>query len=109
MIQFIQDGNSIDHSPLADVPAGTAVAVGEMVGITKVPIPANTPGTLSLVGVYDIAKEPAVPIPAGTKVFLDAVGQFASPDDSGGARPYLGMSTQDAAADDETVRFRLNH
>jgi len=41
---FIHDGNAIDYTPGSDVSAGDVVVQGELVGVTKRDIPANTLG-----------------------------------------------------------------
>ena len=39
--KFIQDGNAIDHTPGADVPVGTVVVQGDLVGVSTARV--NTP------------------------------------------------------------------
>ena len=52
---FQHDGNAIDHTPTADVAAGDVVVQGDLIGVAKTPIPANTLGALAVVGARRIA------------------------------------------------------
>lgn len=106
---FIHDGHSVDYTPALDVPGGTVVVVGSLVGVTKRPLPSGMLGALAVTGIYDVAKATGVAILAGTRLYWDSVNQRATPDDGGGANPYAGISVADAAAPDTTVRIRLNH
>jgi CHAT domain-containing protein len=56
---FIHEGCSIDYTPAADVAAGDVVVQGDLVGVTKQPIPANQLGALVVEGVFDFAKPAA--------------------------------------------------
>ena len=73
--QFIQDGLNIDHTPAPgnDVTAGDVVVQGDLIGIAKIDIPANTLGALATTGVFDVPKTVGVgeAIPAGAKVYWD--------------------------------------
>ena len=71
--QFIHDGNSIDYTPGADVSAGDVVVQGELVGIAKLDIAANTLGALAVAGVFDLPKTAGVgeAITIGSKVYWD--------------------------------------
>lgn len=53
---FQHGGNAIDHTPTADVAAGDVVVQGDLIGVAKTPIPANTLGALAVVGVFDFPK-----------------------------------------------------
>ena len=54
--RFIQVGESIDHTPVADVAAGQVVVQGSMIGVTKVAIEAGRLGALAVKGVFDVVK-----------------------------------------------------
>ncbi len=54
--RFIQDGNSIDYTPGADVTAGDVIVQGSLIGVAKVDIPANKLGALAVRGVFDVVK-----------------------------------------------------
>jgi predicted RecA/RadA family phage recombinase len=105
---FLHDGCSIDHRPTVDLPAGTVVLLGGLVGITERPIAANTLGSLALDGVFAVVRTPGADVPRGTRHFWDAAAQQVVTNDGGGANPYLGMNTTDAASADTIVPLRLN-
>ena len=106
---FIHDGNSIDYTPGSDVAAGAVVVQGELIGIAKRPIAANTLGALATVGVFDLPKATGVgeAITAGAKVYWDAAESVAKTDDETGTNKYLGKTIKAAGDDDATVRVRL--
>jgi predicted RecA/RadA family phage recombinase len=53
---FLHEGEAIDYTPTADTPAGTVVVLGELVGVARLDIAANTLGALHTEGVYITAK-----------------------------------------------------
>ena len=107
--QFIQQGNSIDHTPAGAVTAGDVIVQGDLIGIAKVDCIANQLGALAVVGVFDINKATGVGtgIAVGTKVYWDVADQEAKADDEAGANKYLGKTIAAAADEDATVRVRL--
>ena len=107
--QFIHDGDSIDYTPGADVAAGAVVVQGDLVGVAKLAIAANTLGALAVKGVYDVPKTAGVgeAIGAGLKVYWDVADQVAKTDAEAGANKYLGKTVLAAGDDDATVRTRL--
>ena len=107
--QFIQDGNTIDYTPGADVSAGDVVVQGDLVGIAKLDIAADTLGALAATGVFDVPKTAGVgeAIAAGAKVYWDVGDTVAKTDDESGANKLLGKTVAAAGDDDTTVRVRL--
>jgi predicted RecA/RadA family phage recombinase len=75
--RYIQKGESIDHTPEADVAAGDVVVLGNIVGVAKLDIPANTLGALSLTGIYAVVKDTTA-IGLGTQVYWDATNKKAT-------------------------------
>lgn len=108
MATFVHDGLTIDYTPGADVAAGAVVVQGELVGVAKVPIPANALGALAVTGVFDFPKATGggTAIAIGTKLFWDEAAREATPDSGGGANQRIGKSIAAATDDDETVRIR---
>ena len=102
--RFIHDGNSIDHTPGADVSAGDVVVQGDLIGIA-----AGTLGALAVTGVFDVSKATGADtaIAAGAKVYWDAGNGVATTDENAGANKYLGKTVAAAGDDDATVRVRL--
>jgi len=107
---FVHDGRAIDYTPGADVSAGAVVVQGELVGVAKVDIPANTLGALAVVGVFDFPKATGVGegIPVGSEVHWDVADGVAKIDDESGANKYLGKTVAAAGDDDATVRVHLD-
>ena len=58
--KYIQKGDAVDYIPNQDMDAGEIVCLGNLIGITRIPIKAGTLGTLTLSGVFDIIKQAGV-------------------------------------------------
>ena len=108
--RFIHKGEAIDYTPGTDVAAGAVVVQGELVGIAKVAIPANTLGALHVTGVFDLPKATGAgtAIAAGVDVYWDEADEEAKADDESGANRKLGRTVAAAADGDTTVRVRLS-
>ena len=108
MATFIHDGDSIDYTPGADVAAGAVVVQGELVGVARRPIPANTLGALAVEGVFDFPKATGVgtAITAGANCYWNAAAQQATTTASG--NKLIGKTVRAAADADATVRVRLS-
>jgi predicted RecA/RadA family phage recombinase len=106
--QFIHDGCSIDHTPGADVAAGAVVVQGELVGVAKRPITANTLGSLAVEGVFDFPKATTggSAITAGANVYWNAGASQATTTASG--NKLIGKCVKAAADGDATVRVRMS-
>ncbi|MDR0337075.1 MAG: DUF2190 family protein [Planctomycetaceae bacterium] len=102
--RFVYDGKAIDYTPTEDTPAGSVVMIGDIVGITKLDIAANTLGALHLVGVYDIEKASGA-IDMGTIVYWDSTAQNVTTTNTNNS--FLGVVIKDAAASDSTIRVRI--
>ena len=108
-VTFVHDGDAIDYTPASDVAAGDVVVQGDLVGVAKLDIAANTLGALAVVGVFDFPKATGggEGITAGSKVYWDANNEVATTSDGGGANKYIGKTVAAAGDDDATVRVRL--
>jgi len=107
---YVHEGDSIDYTPAADVAAGDVVVQGELVGVARQPIAANTAGSLAVVGVLDFPKTTGVgtAIVVGSRVYWDATNGVATTDDGLGVNKLLGKTVRDAGDNDATVRVRLS-
>lgn len=107
--EFVHDGKAIDYTPGSDVTAGDVIVQGDLVGVAKQDIKANILGSLTIVGVFDFAKEAdgGVTFAVGALAYWDAVDKLAVTDDGGGAYKLLGKVVKAAADADATVRVRL--
>lgn len=104
---FIQDGDSLDYTPAADVVAGAVVVQNDLIGVAVRPIPANTLGALTVEGVFDVPKASgaSTAIAAGANVYWSVANQQATTTASG--NKLLGKTVRAAADADTTVRVRL--
>jgi predicted RecA/RadA family phage recombinase len=112
---FVQSGKAVDYTPTTAVAAGAVVVQGNLVGVAKEPIPANSLGGLAVEGVFDFPKTAGVGsgIAAGAQVYWDATDGVATVSANNGATPpvaypSLGKTVQACADGDATVRVRLH-
>jgi predicted RecA/RadA family phage recombinase len=103
---FVQDGESIDYTPVADVAAGDVVVQGDLVGVAKLDIKANKLGALAVGGVFDFAKLAGLVLAVGTIVYWDDAANVATNVAAGNKQ--IGKVVRAAAAADATVRVRLS-
>ena len=106
--QFVQNGCTIDYTPSADVAAGAVVVQMDLIGVAPRPIPANTAGSLAVVGIFDFPKASGAgtAISAGATVYWNTAAQQATTTSSG--NKLLGKTTRAAADGDTTVRVRMS-
>ena len=107
---FVQEGRSIDHTPVAAVAAGQVVVQGSMIGVAKTPIAAGALGALAVRGIFDVVKaneEQAL----GAALYWDADGDpYGGTAGTGcatttaGGNTFIGFAQAAAGATDETVR-----
>ena len=99
---YVQRGEYIDFVPQNDVKAGDIVALGRLVGVSKLDVKAGTLGALATTGVYDVAKGETA-FAAGDKVYWNAAENKAAAESG----VLLGLCVQDAEASLPTVRVIL--
>lgn len=106
---FVQAGDAIDYTPVADIDPGDVIVQGDLIGIARVAIPAGTLGALAVVGVFEVAKGAGagVSFSAGALVYWDDTNKLAVATDGAGANKLLGKAVAAAGDDDATVRVRL--
>jgi len=108
-VKFVQAGDSIDYTPGSDVSAGDVVVQGDLVGVAKLDIAANTLGSLAVAGVFDFPKASGDGgISAGAKVYWDDASDVATASDGGGANKLIGKAVAAAGDTDTTVRVRMS-
>lgn len=110
MATYVHEGATIDYTPGADVAAGSVVVIGDLIGIAKTGIKANTLGALAVTGVFDMPKATGTgtAISAGASVYWDVAESVAKTDSEAGANKLLGKTTSAAGDNDATVRVRLS-
>ncbi len=107
--KLVQEGSSIDYTPVADVLAGAVVVQTEMVGVAVMPIKANQLGSLAMSGVFEFNKALGAGsgMPAGTNAYWDAGAQNATKNAAAGANKLIGKTVKATVDADTTVRIRL--
>jgi predicted RecA/RadA family phage recombinase len=105
--QFIHEGKHVDFTPDVDVPVGSIVIQGDLVGITKRDLKAGVLGSFAVDGVFDFPKAMASEdeYSAGQKVYATNDGIITEIDTN---TVYLGKVVADVVAADEFVRVRLS-
>jgi predicted RecA/RadA family phage recombinase len=109
LVTFVQEGESVDYKPPANLAAGDVVVQADLVGVATRPIVAAELGALAVAGVFDFPKtggSGGSEIPAGTLLYWDVSEQVVST--SSGAGKLIGKSILLAEADATTVRVRLS-
>ncbi len=104
---YVQEGESIDYTPGADVAAGEVIVQGELVGVAKLDIKSGRLGALAVAGVFDFAKATGVgtAIAVGANVYWDNAANVATTTSAG--NKLLGKVVRAATDSDTTVRVRL--
>jgi len=105
--RFIQRGDAIDYTPLADVAAGDVVILsGKLAGVAKLDIKAGELGALALTGVYEVTKGTGVAFAAGMEVGWNASDRQAVAAGASGS-VKIGHAVSLSGASDQTVLVRL--
>jgi predicted RecA/RadA family phage recombinase len=106
--RFIHDGTSIDYTPGIAVTAGDVIVQGELIGVAKRDIAANTLGALAVDGVFDFPKASgaSTAIAIGVNVYWNAGTQVATTTSSG--NKLIGKTVRAAVDADTTVRVRMS-
>jgi predicted RecA/RadA family phage recombinase len=108
LVTFVQEGAFIDHTPASNLAAGAVVVQGDLVGVAKTPIAANTLGALAVEGVFDFPKASgaSTAIAIGVSVYWNAGTQVATTTSSG--NKLIGKTVRAAVDADTTVRVRMS-
>ncbi len=104
--KYVQLGGAVDYRPIDKVSAGDVVIQGELVGVARLDILANTLGALAVGGVFDIEKEATEVISAGSLIYWDKTNKQAT--STATDNHYLGKSIKDAETGEFYVRVLLN-
>lgn len=108
--KYYQKGDSVDYTPTSAVNAGDVVVQGNLVGVAKLDIAAETLGSLAVEGVFECAKA-AETVSTGDVMYYDAANQVVTKtvgtgDDA--LTTVFGVAIEDAEESDETVCVKLN-
>lgn len=102
---FLHDGSTVDFVPADDVPAGSIVVLGELVGISKFFVAAGQTGGLSVRGVFDVLKDPSTNIEVGTRLYWSTASWHVVK--TSGGHPLLGKAIRPALPGSSIVRVLL--
>jgi predicted RecA/RadA family phage recombinase len=108
---FVQAGDVISHTPVADVPAGTIVRQDYWVGVAKQAISAGKKGVLSVTGVFDFPKPAGIEVAfgMGSDVYWSDANNAAYPYSVEAGDVFIGHSVEPAPDASPTVRVRLQY
>ncbi len=102
--KYIQKGDSVDFVATRDMDAGEIIRLGNLIGITKIPVQAGALGTLAVSGIFDVYKQTDIAFSIGANVFWNTKNGSASSDGV-----FLGIAVQDAPYNQEHVQILLNY
>ena len=105
LARFVQDGLAINYRPAEAIAAGDVVMLGNLVGIARLDIAADTLGSLATVGVFEIDKA-AEAVTVGAVLYWNATAKKVTATATGNI--YIGKAVTAAGADDEKVCVMLN-
>ncbi len=112
--QFIQEGQSIDYTPVSAVAAGQVVVQGSMIGVVKTPIAAGALGALAVKGIFDVVKANEQQA-LGAALYWDADGNpyngtagTGCATTTSAGNTFIGFAQAAAGATDEVVRVLWN-
>ena len=108
--RFIQDGKSIDYTPSSAVTAGDVIVQGELVGVAKQDIAANTLGALAIDGVFEFPKPTGAGTDAavGTLMYWDVADGNAQETADTGTNKLIGKLVKACSTTDTTCRIKLS-
>lgn len=104
---FLQPGSVINHSVsgAGGIEPGTAVAIGNIVGVALGKYAQNEVGAFATEGVFELPKNDSTgALTAGAQAFL-VTGEI---EDEIGAGIFAGTVWEAAGSSDETVKVRVN-
>jgi predicted RecA/RadA family phage recombinase len=108
MGNFIQHGDTIDHTPGSAVTAGTCILLGTVVGFPERDIAANTLGSLRLRGVISHAKAASQAWTVGAKVYWDDTNKVFTTTSSGNTLAGIAVEAVGSGAGETTGKVRIN-
>lgn len=104
---YVQEGDVLDYTTGgAAVLSGAVVAMGKRVGIALADIPANSTGSVSVTGVYTVAKLATDVVNQGDLLYWDAANSRLTV--TPGALNVAGFAAAPAGNGVATVRIKIN-
>ena len=105
MQNSVQAGNTIIHTPTADVTGGELLVFSGMVGVAVTDIAEGSEGTLATVGVFELPKG-TMAFAQGQVVYAAADGTLSASADGGAIR--AGVAWAEAAGSAAVVSVKIN-
>lgn len=106
MKNYVQDGHYIDYTPGTAVTSGSMVLVGTRVGVAPSDIPAATPGTLRVTGVFTVTKLTSDNVAQGAALYWDNTNKRLTTTSAGNT--YAGWAHAAAGTSATTVNIKIN-
>jgi predicted RecA/RadA family phage recombinase len=107
MKNAISTGSVISHTPSADVASGAMVLIGTKVGVAVTAIPANTAGSLQVVGEFNVGKASADVVAQGAALYWNNTTKVLTT--TAGGNTYAGWATAAAGNGVATVSVKINN
>lgn len=105
---YVQPGNTVPLTAPYDVDSGNGALInGNLFGIAINDVLSGVEGEFALVGVWDLLAQTADVFAQGANVYWDDAAKKAD-SSSSGATLLIGVAIEAKAADETTVRVRLN-
>lgn len=103
---YVQQGKSVNYinTGSAAIAAGEVVPLTTRIGIAATDIPKGALGAIETVGVFELPKESGIAITVGAAVYYAKGGITTTETNNTPA----GWATAPAAADDTTVRVKID-
>ncbi len=103
---YIQDGDTLNLPPTADVASGTGHLFGAaLFGVALTNAKSGVPSSFAVKGVWEIAKTSALAIAVGDRLFWDATNKVVNKTSAG--QQQVGVAVAAAANPSSTVRIKL--
>ena len=103
---YVQDGDTLNLAPTADVASGTGHLFGAaLFGIALTDAKSGVASSFAVEGVFEVAKTSALAIAVGDRVFWDATNKVVNKTST--AQQQVGIAVAAAANPSSTVLVKL--
>lgn len=104
---YVSEGDVLDFTNAgAAIASGAVVAMGKRIGIAVADIPTGSTGSVSVTGVWNVAKAPADDIQQGEPLYWDPANNRVT--EVAGALNLAGYAAAPAGNGVATVRIKIN-
>lgn len=104
---YVSEGDVLDFTNAgAAIASGAVVAMGKRIGIAVADIPTGSTGSVSVTGVWNVAKAPADDIQLGEPLYWDPANNRVT--EVAGALNLAGYAAAPAGNGVATVRIKIN-